>query len=419
MPLGDDAAALLGAEELGRADRSVCVAFVTDGATEAAVQTGLADVLPGGVETRRGGIRAAIVALQKMPTPRLLIVDVSGEPSPLAALEELAHVVEPHVCVLVVGDPTSLDFYREVTRGVGAVEYLAKPLSREIVARHFGPLALGRAPTGNAALGGRLITITGVRGGVGASTVAVNLAWHFGVVSRRHTVLLDPDLHQGTAAFLLNIEPGRGLRTALQTPDRIDALLAERAAQPVTDRLHLLCGQEPFNVEPDQAPGAAEKLMDALRRRYNFIVADVPFRPSPLNRGLLDLSHHRVLVLAPTLASVRDTLRLMALKPGPAQNRRPVLVLNRLGLPGGLHRRQVEDALKIKVDISIPDLPKQVGNAATLGKPAAEARGAFRDAILALSRQVAFSRLIDGADQGEADAPVAARGLSRLFGKRK
>ena len=116
MPLGDDAAALLGAEELGRADRSVCVAFVTDGATETALQAGLADVLPGGIETRRGGIRAAIVALQKMPTPRLLIVDVSGEDAPLATLEELTHVVEPHVCVLVVGDATSLDFYREVTR---------------------------------------------------------------------------------------------------------------------------------------------------------------------------------------------------------------------------------------------------------------------------------------------------------------
>jgi pilus assembly protein CpaE len=419
MPLGDDATALLGAEELARVDRSVCIAFVTDGVTETALQAGLADVLPGGIETRRGGIRAAIAALQKIPTPRLLIVDVSGENSPLAALEELTHVVEPHVCVLVIGDATSLDFYREVTRGVGALEYLAKPLSREIVARHFGPLALGRAPTGNAALGGRLITVTGSRGGVGASTIAVNLAWYFGVVSRRHTVLLDPDLHQGTASFLLNIEPGRGLRTALQTPDRIDALLAERAAQPVTERLHVLSGQEPFDVEPDLAPGAAEKLMDALRRRYNFIVGDVPFRHSPLHRDLLNLSHHRVLVMEPTLASVRDTLRLMALKPGPAQDRRPVLVLNRLGLPGGLSRRQVEDALKTKVDVTIPDLPKHVGAAATLGKPAAEARGAFRDAILALSRQVAFSRLIDSADQNEADAPKAARGLSRLFGNRK
>ena len=418
--LAVDGGIQIGGEDATRGDRSVCIAFVTDSQTETALQGGLSDVMPGGIETRRGGIRGAILALQKMHTPRVLIVDVGGEDSPLAALEELSHVVEPHVCVLVVGDLTSLDFYREVTRGVGAMEYLSKPLSREIVARHFGPLALGRAPTGEAALGGRLITVTGARGGVGATTVAVNLAWHFGVASRRHTVLLDPDLHQGTASFLLNVEPGRGLRTALQTPDRIDSLLAERAAQPVTDRLHVLSGQEPFDVVPDHAPEAAEKLLEALRRRYNFIVADVPFRPLSINRDLLTLAHRRVLVMEPTLASVRDTLRLMALRAGAAQTRRPVLVLNRLGLPGGLSRRQVEDALKVKVDVTIPDLPKQVHAAATMGKPAAEARGSFREAILSLSRQVAASRLIDSADQGnEVVKASSPSGLARLFGRGK
>ncbi len=226
MPL-DEAGAVLMDE--GRHDRPNCMAFVVDGATETAIQEGLADVMPGGVESRRGGVRAAITALQKSATPRVLIIDLGGEKEPLSALEELSNVVEPNVCVLVTGDLAGLDFYREVTRSVGAMEYLVKPLTREVVARHFGPLAAGRAPKGEAALGGRLLTVTGARGGVGASTVAVNLAWYFGVTARRHTVLLDPDLHFGTASFLLNVPPGKGLSAALQTPERIDSLLAERA----------------------------------------------------------------------------------------------------------------------------------------------------------------------------------------------
>ena len=96
-----------------------------------------------------------------------------------------------------------------------------------------------------------------------------------------------------------------------------------------------------------------------------------------------------------------------------------MLVLNRLGLPGGLSRRQVEDALKVKVDVTIPDLPKQVHAAATLGKPAAEARGAFREAILSLSRQVAASRLIDSADQGDETVAPAKSILARLLGRKK
>ena len=418
MPL-DDAPGTAGSLlEEGRHDRPNCMAFLSDSATEIAVQEGLGDMMPGGVESRRGGIRAAILAMQKMPTPRVLIVDLSGEDSPLSALEQLSDVVEPHVCVLVVGDVMSLDFYREVTRGFGAMEYMAKPLSRDSVARHFGPLAQGRAPTGEAALGGRLLTVTGVRGGVGASTIAVNLAWFFGVTARRHTVLLDSDLHFGTTSFLLNVAPGRGLSTALQTPERIDTLLAERAAQPVTDRLHVLSTQEPLAEQHEHAPKAAETLVDALRRRYNFIVADVPFRPLPLNRELLDLAHRRVLVMDPTLASIRDALRLMAMRAGPAQNRRPILVLNRQNIPGGLNKRQFEDALKQKVDIVIPDLPKQIGQAATLGKPAATLRGPFQMAIKELSGQVAAGRLLDAA---EADAVEADKkdGGFRLFGKGK
>jgi hypothetical protein len=83
-----------------------------------------------------------------------------------------------------------------------------------------------------------------------------------------------------------------------------------------------------------------------------------------------------------------------------------------------LNRRQFEDALKAKVDVTIPDLPKQVGQAATLGKPAAATRSPFQQAIKELSGQVAFSRLLDAAeaDVGVADKPIG--GLRRLFGKK-
>ena len=402
----------------GRHDRPNCIAFLNDSATEAAIQQGLAEVVPGGVYARRGGIRAAITALQKQPTPRVLIVDLGGEKEPLSALEELSNVVEPHVCVLVVGEINGLDFYREVTRGVGAMEYLAKPLSRESVSRHFGSLAQGRAPTGAAALGGRLITVTGARGGVGASTIAVNLAWYFGVTARRHTCMLDADLHFGAASFLLNIQAGRGLASVLQAPERIDSLLAERAAEPVNDRLHVLATQEQLSDDLVIAPQTAELLTSALRRRYNFVVADVPFRAAPLNRELLDLAYRRILILEPTLASVRDGLRLLNLRAGPGQQSRPVLVLNRHGLPGGLARRQFEDMLKTKVDLVINDAPKPLHQAALLGKPAVGMSGPFQTAIKELANQVAGSRLLDAnAEVHEEEQSAKRGGVRRFFGK--
>jgi pilus assembly protein CpaE len=316
----------------------------------------------------------------------------------LSALGDLANAVEPDVCVLVIGEIDHVDFYREVTRSMGASEYLAKPLTRDAVTRHFGGFLSGQVRLGqDVALGGRAVSVTGVRGGVGATTIAVNLAWNLGVAMHRHTVLLDPDIHLGAAAFLLNVQSGLGLRMALEVPERIDALLAERAAVPAGDRLHILASEEKPTVTANHAPGAAAALLDALRRRYNFIVADVPFAPVPLYQDLLDLVDQRVLVMSPTLAAIRDTVRLLTLPKGLRQEQRPVIVLNRVGLPGGLNRRQVEEALKMKVDIVIPDQPRQVGNAATLGEAAMKNSAGVRVAIQDLSRQVAGVGILDDA----------------------
>jgi pilus assembly protein CpaE len=396
-----------------RHDRPMLTGFVTDGRTEETLREGLSEATSETLDLRRGGIRAAITTMQKSATPRVLIVDVSGDDQPLNGLSELAHLVEPDVCLLVVGDIERADFYRELTRGMGAAEYLSKPLTRERVVRHFGSFVRGNALSAPAKLGGRMIAITGVRGGVGATMIAVNLAWHFGVTMRRHTLLLDPDTHLGASAFLLNMQPGPGLRMALEAPETIESLLAEGIAQPAAERLHILAGEERIATHPHHAPNAGLTLLTALRKRYDFIISDVPFGPFPLYRELLDLADQRILVMDPSLASVRDTVRLLGLPKGPSQDQRAVIVLNRAGMPGGMSRKQIEAALKMKVDIVIPDLPKQVAQAATLGEPVKASSTGFRNGINEIARQVASTRLLDTGSE-EAD-PAAAQVKQGLF----
>jgi len=398
-----------------RYDRPQLIGFIADARTEEVLRDGLPPDLE--MELRRGGVRTAITAMQKQMTPRVLIIDLSGEDQPLSALSELAHVVEPDVCVLLIGDNASVDFYREVTRGLGAAEYLTKPLTRDVVARHFLKFMEGSRRASAATPGRRAISISGSRGGSGATTIAVNLAWHLGVVMRRHTVLLDPDIQLGTAALLLNVQQGTGLRMALETPDRIDALLAERAALPAGDRLHVLASEEKLDVPFRPAAGAASPLLNALRKRYNFVVADVPPDPEPLYRDLLGAVDQRVLVTLPTLPAVRDTLRLLSLPSGQGQMERPIIILNRNGLPGGLNKREVETALKMKVDVVIPDQPRQIGSASTMGEPAIMSSSSFRSAVVELARQVAFTGLLDSADADHHGLqPAKRRGLKALLG---
>ena len=376
-------------------ERATLVAFVNDAPTEAVLRDSLSDATPDAVEIVRGGIRAAIAAMQKEATPRNLVVDISGLDEPLSALRALSQVVEPDVKVLVIGELTSMDFYREITRGMGAHEYLAKPLTRDMVVRLFVPAIVGQPTAAQEVSGGRVVTVTGARGDRGGAHAAANLAWHFGVARNRHTVLLDPDLHTGSAALFVDGASGPGLRAALEMPDRIDELFVERAAVALKGRMHVLAGQEALADRPACAPDAAPRLLAALRRRYNFIVADVPFQPVPLYRDLLDLATQRVIVFEPTLAGVRDTLRLRALYGNVAQSERTVLLLNRDGMPGALTRAQVEDALEGRPDLVIPDLPKRLAAAANMGDPAVRHTQFFRLRVNDLARLVAFNRLLD------------------------
>jgi pilus assembly protein CpaE len=395
-----------------RPDRKDIVAFITDAETEGVLRDGLSDAAPRGIEFHRANIRGAIEVLRDTATPRVLVVDVTGEARPLTALESLSDVVEPDVHVLLIGEYNDVNFYRHATRILGVKEYLFKPITRDMAARHFGPIIMNRSRRPETLQGGRVVTITGVRGGVGASTIAANLAWHLGKRANRHTVLVDADLYRGSCALLLNTKSGAGLRTALETPQRIDELFIERSAQPVTDRLHVLSGEENLLEQIKYEPGAAVRLIETLRRRYNFVVVDAPFSGQALHRDLLMLGHQRILVLEPSLVAVRDALRLLALPNGPLQVHRGLLVLNRMNRAGMLTRRQTEDALKMNVDVAIPDLPRFVEDAANLGEPAA-LNGRFYKGIVAIAGQATAAFPIDSSP--ELPRASVTRGWRRLW----
>jgi hypothetical protein len=114
---------------------------------------------------------------------------------------------------------------------------------------------------------------------------------------------------------------------------------------------------------------------------------------------------------------VRDALRLLALPAGASQGRRPVIVLNRLGLKGSLTRRKVEEALKTKVDIVIPDLPRVVEAAATIGEAVTTHRNGFRRGIVELARLTASVRLLDAAKSEREPERTETKRRWRLFSR--
>jgi pilus assembly protein CpaE len=392
----------------GRVGRTQVLAFVKDAETEAVLRQGLVAAAQEDIVVHRGDSRSAIAAMSKMATPRVLVVDISGDEQPMSALTALSEVVEPDVRVLVIGDRQDVDLYRQLTRTLGVGEYLYKPLNAEVVAQLFGPFVAPASVSTAQLHGGRILAFTGVCGGAGATTLAANLAWYLATEAKRHTVLLDANLYTGTAAMLLAAKTGGGLRLALEAPERVDGVFMERIAQPAAERLVVIAGEEKLTERMTIAEGAVQRLLQGLRPRFNYVVADVPMAPLPWYGELLDQARQRVLVMEPTLQAVRDALRMVALPMGAQQVRRSLLVLNKIGAPGTMTPRQVEAALQLKIDVAIPFLPRVVNQAATMGTPAAVSRGGFRTAIGELAREVTTSSPVN----------TVTRRFARLFGRR-
>jgi pilus assembly protein CpaE len=381
--------------EAGSRPRVRFIGFVRDDASAAILTEAFQPAFPHGSPFHVVPFRTTLSILSRMVTPEIVLVDLSGEDQPLNAMMDLAEVVEPGTTVLMIGESRDLSFYRAAVSGMGVKEYLAKPLAKPAVVQHFLPLLGTLVPAEDIRRGGRLITVTGVRGGVGTSTIAVNLAWSVGHDTHRHAVLLDADLQSGTSGLSFGVAPSRGLLTAIESPERVDHMLIERVSQPAGDRLHLLAAQETYDKDINYTPGAAAVLTRALRQRYNFVIVDAGARHLPFARDLTHLAQQRVIVLDPTILAIRNLERLNHLPGNPAQSAKPILVLNQAGRPFGMSQSFMEEKLGMKFDVVIPDLPRLVAKSEQYGDMAASIRGPFRTAIMELAKLLGADPLLD------------------------
>lgn len=371
------------------------LAFVADDETETALRGGLLAAVER-TEIHRGTILHAIKHLAKEPSPRALVVDISRVANPLDAMESLAAVCTPDVTVLVVGERNEIGLYRHLIRDMGVAEYLHKPVTRDRVANLFVPQITGATPGAGAARGGSLIAVCGAHGGVGTTTVAVNLALQLSASTRGHVALLDLHLRQGTTALMLGVKPVNGLRIALEQPERADALFLDRVSVEINERLRLIAADETLEGTPAPTPEGMTCVLDLLRRRFNYIVADMPVPSGIAETQVLRGARHLLAVMTPDLAGVRDAERLRQLGASAGMDH-TTIVLNRAGMQGGLKMPLIELGLGGRPAVIIPELGRQLGRAASLGKPALEACAPFRRAIGLLAQEISGSPAGNGA----------------------
>ncbi|HWI87343.1 MAG TPA: pilus assembly protein CpaE [Sphingomonas sp.] len=323
-----------------------------------------------------GGVHYAVQSLAVSQSPSILLVDLGESGDPLEDINGLAEVCEPGTVVIACGRINDVRFYRDLLAS-GIHDYLLKPFTqeqlKEVIEQAQVVQAGARAAEVASDVPHHMTAVVGVRGGSGSSTVAVSVAW---LMSQRgkSTALLDLDVHFGTGALSLDLEPGRGLTDAIENPSRIDGLFIERALVRPNDLLGVLSAEAPIS-QPLTGDGTAFfQLQDELRGAVVCSFVDLPRHMLVQHPTLLQDVATTIVVTELTLAATRDTIRILSWLKANAPTTRVLLVANKVPASGHeeVSRKDFEASVEHKIDIIIPYDAKLAAQAAKLGKPLAE-----------------------------------------------
>ena len=320
----------------------------------------------------KGGLRNAVQSLSIAASPAILMVDLSESGDPLNDINALAEVCEPGTVVIAVGQVNDVRLYRDLLAS-GIHDYLLKPLTagqiRDSVNQAQAVFAAPRHGDGEVTKQHVSCAVVGTRGGVGASTLATSLAWLFSTDHKRPTALLDLDVHFGTGALSLDLEPGRGLTDAIENPSRIDGLFIERAMIRANDNLAILSAEAPIN-SPLMTDGSAfVQLEEEFRQAFETTVVDLPRNMLINFPHLLSDVNVMAVVAEMTLASARDTIRILSWLKTNAPGVQPLVIANKVQ-PGAaeITKADFEASIERKINFAIPYDQKAAVNAAKLGQ---------------------------------------------------
>src|SRR3954464_2874856 len=322
------------------------------------------------LKIQMGGMAAGIEAHRSTRTPNVIILETEGRSDILAGLEQLATVCDPGTRVVVIGKVNDVTLYRELVRR-GVSDYVIAPVNTLDVVRSI--CGLFSAPEAKAV--GRIIAIVGAKGGVGASTVAHNVAWAIARDLALDSVVADLDLAFGTAALDYNQDPPQGIADAVFSPDRLDTNYMERLLAKCTDHLSLLAAPATLEQVYDFSSEAFDSIFDTLRATMPCIVLDVPHQWSGWTRRPLISADDILIVAAPDLANLRNTKNLYDLiKASRPNDRPPLYCLNQVGVPKRpeINAGESPRAIKGRPIVTIPFAPQMFGAAANNGQMIAE-----------------------------------------------
>lgn len=282
-----------------------------------------------------------------------------------------------HVPIIVITGKHELEDKLKAF-SIGADDYLIKPFEMEELIARLGNLARRghainyvRKLEADQEKTSNLITVHSLRGGVGCSTLAVNLGLAFRQIWGKRTLIIDPVITAGQIAMMLNTTPRVTMENYAEMPVAdIDSSVADDLAVQHKSGIHYATASRLPIAGDTYSNEFWNRLLGKFIEQNEFIVADTTHDFSDTSIQLLNASSYILLVMAPELSSLRAAANAINIydKLGFPEEKIQI-VLNMVTNHSGIKHAQLEKALGRTIPHIIPYDPEEVVRAINFGEP--------------------------------------------------
>ena len=337
----------------GSIERTVSgLVFTTDLEAAETIQQSLLKISGMHAATINASIAGAFKNPSILAAAGFIVADVSGEADPVERMSALVELLPPSTPVIAIGDTNDIRLYRAL-QVAGASEYFFRPLVSDLIAA-----AIDRLISGTELLAGprtgKVIHFIGVRGGCGATSIAIRTAQMLSEYPPRPVFLMDLNMRSSDMAMQLDLQPNGAVYEALNNVDRIDDLFLNRTLTKVSPNLALISTFDPLNKPVRLTEDSLLTLFGTLAARYRYLVTEMPNNGISGLSQLLRLGSTVVLVSDGRMSSARDVARWRALFSTMLDGYTLVHVLNKSGAPDALPIEQFSQLADGTPDIVIP-----------------------------------------------------------------
>lgn len=346
--------------------------------------------------------------------PDVGIVSLSHDPEKALHLVSQIHENSPECCILVISSSTDGNLILRAMRA-GVKEFLPQPVRIEdLVAalERIRAMRFGRGDT--KARGSSVIAVAGATGGVGSTSLAVNLGCVLAADPQNTVALVDIDLCLGDADVFLDTIPDYTLVDVAQNVTRLDFTLLKRSLTKHASGLYLL--PRPVQLEDTAliTPDDLRRVIGLLKATFTHLIIDLSKSYSAIDLVAMEMANHVLLVTQLDLPCLRNIVRLMmSFGQMDSIKDKVKIVVNRVGLDNHIGLKKAQETIGRPIYWQLPNDYRVMVEVRNNGVPLIEQapKAAITQSIVALADALC------GAGEPQAAGGANLAGKSTAVGK--